>query len=88
MNDNEIKDLLETIYGIDNVPKAMYGIVASFAQRKSQLRPQPVTFADVAMLTVVYDFMKSMTEEAEEKSNESAEAIAMEEAAKESEGGE
>lgn len=88
MNEEETKELLEVIYGIDSVPKHIYGIIASFRKRKSSLRPQPLTVSDVAMLTVVYDFMRNMTEEAVEENDESPEAIAAAEAARELENGE
>jgi hypothetical protein len=74
MNEKQINELLEQIYGEDKVPAEFDGIVKAFAKRKSSIMPSAPTMSEVVMLTVLFDLLKDMTEA--RKDDESDEDIA------------
>ena len=74
MNEKQINELLEQIYGEDKVPAEFDGIVKAFYKRKSSIMPSAPTMSEVVMLTVLFDLLKDMTEA--RKDDESDEDIA------------
>lgn len=62
MNEKQIKELLEQIYGEDKIPAEFDGIVEAFVKRKSSIMPSAPTMSEVVMLTVLFDLLKDMTE--------------------------
>ena len=74
MNEKQINELLEQIYGEDKVPAEFDGIVKAFSKRKSSIMPSAPTMSEVVMLTVLFDLLKDMTEA--RKDDESDEDIA------------
>ena len=74
MNEKQIKELLEQIYGEDKVPAEFDGIVKAFSKRKSSIMPSAPTMSEVVMLTVLFDLLKDMAEA--RKDDESDEDIA------------
>lgn len=74
MNEKQINELLEQIYGEDKVPAEFDGIVKAFVMRKSSIMPSAPTMSEVVMLTVLFDLLKDMTED--RKDDESDEDIA------------
>ena len=62
MNEKQINELLEQIYGEDKVPAEFDGIVKAFVKRKSSIMPSAPTMSEVVMLTVLFDLLKDMTD--------------------------